>query len=90
LTGYSVPAPGEVTTIGRTLADPFGDRLFFAGEQACPGFFGYMEGALLSGVTAGRRIVQVLCPDAVPQVQTAWGADRIHVTWPPLRSPATG
>ena len=54
LTGYSIPAPGEVTTIARTLADPFGDRLFFAGEQACPGFFGYMEGALLSGLTAGR------------------------------------
>jgi monoamine oxidase len=71
LTGYSIPAPGEVTTIARTLADPFGDRLFFAGEQACPGFFGYMEGALLSGLTAGRRIVQVLCPGAIPQVQTA-------------------
>ena len=70
-TGYSVPALGEVTTIAQTLAGPFGDRLFFAGEQACPGFFGYMEGALLSGVTAGRRIVQVLCPGAVPTTQTA-------------------
>jgi monoamine oxidase len=69
-TGYSVPALGEVTTIAQTLAGPFGDRLFFAGEQACPGFFGYMEGALLSGVTAARRIVQVLCPGAVPQPVT--------------------
>jgi monoamine oxidase len=59
-----------VTTIAQTLAGPFGDRLFFAGGQACPGFFGYMEGALLSGVTAARQIVQVLCPGAVPQPVT--------------------
>ena len=31
---------------GRRLSEPFRGRLFFAGEQASPGFFGYMEGAL--------------------------------------------
>lgn len=70
-TGYSVPAPGEVTTVAAALAQPFGDRLFFAGEQASPGFFGYMEGALLSGVTAARAVVQALCPGAVPQGRIA-------------------
>jgi monoamine oxidase len=70
-TGYSVPAPGEVTTIARTLANPFGDRLFFAGEQTSPGFFGYMEGALLSGAVAARAIVRALCPDAVPTLSPA-------------------
>ncbi|MGW5192752.1 FAD-dependent oxidoreductase [Kribbella sp. NPDC004138] len=56
-TGYSIPAPGEVTTIAPRLAKPFQGRLFFAGEQASPGFYGYMEGALTSGVLAAYRIV---------------------------------
>jgi monoamine oxidase len=55
-TGYSVPAPGQVTTIARNLSRPFRNRLFFAGEQASPGFFGYMEGALQSGALAASRI----------------------------------
>lgn len=65
-TGYSVPAPGQVTTVGRALSEPFAGRLFFAGEQACLGFFGYMEGALQSGARAARRLVGQLCPRAVP------------------------
>jgi monoamine oxidase/subtilisin family serine protease len=56
-TGYSIPAPREVTTIARNLDMPFQGRLFFAGEQASPGFYGYMEGALRSGVAAAYRIV---------------------------------
>lgn len=56
-TGYAIPAPGEVTTIARNLDTPFQGRLFFAGEQASPGFYGYMEGALRSGLTAAYRIV---------------------------------
>ncbi|GIJ64029.1 FAD-dependent oxidoreductase [Virgisporangium aurantiacum] len=56
-TGYSVPAPGQVTTVARNLGTPFQGRLIFAGEQASPGFFGYMEGALVSGVLAAYRIV---------------------------------
>jgi monoamine oxidase len=55
--GYSVPAPGQVTTIAKNLSSPFAGRLYFAGEQASPGFFGYMEGALTSGMLAACRIV---------------------------------
>lgn len=53
--GYSFPAPGEVTAIGPVLAAGIG-RLHFAGEHASPGFAGYMEGALSSGVAVARRI----------------------------------
>ncbi len=56
-TGYSVPAPGQVTTIARNLSRPFRGRLFFAGEQASPGFFGYMEGALQAGLRAAQQVV---------------------------------
>ena len=62
LTGYSVPAPGEVTRIGPSLAAPFANRLFFAGEQSYIPFFGYMEGALQSGARAGRDILAAVCP----------------------------
>jgi monoamine oxidase len=65
LTGYSVPAPNQVTTIGRNLASPFCGRVFFAGEQTNLGFFGYMEGALQSGARAARDIVGLVCPDTL-------------------------
>ncbi len=55
--GISFPAPGEVTTVGRTLRNGRG-RLHFAGEHACPGFVGYMEGALNSGVSLARRLAR--------------------------------
>ena len=44
-------------TVARNLSRPFQGRLFFAGEQASPGFFGYMEGALerACGRVPGRR-----------------------------------
>ncbi len=63
-TGYAVPAPGQVTTVGRALASPLEGRLFFAGEQASMGFFGYMEGALQSGARAARDLVSAVCPAA--------------------------
>jgi monoamine oxidase len=56
MTGYSAPGPGEVCTISKRLASPFAGRLFFAGEQASPGFFGYMEGALQSGIRAAEQV----------------------------------
>jgi monoamine oxidase len=65
-TGSAIPAPGQVTTVGRALSGHYGDRLFFAGEQASMGFFGYMEGALQSGARAASRIVERLCPGALP------------------------
>ena len=58
MTGYSVPGRGEVTTIAPKLYEPHRQRLYFAGEQTCPGFFGYMEGALQSGARAARDIVK--------------------------------
>jgi monoamine oxidase len=53
--GYSFPAPGEVTTMGPVLREPYG-QMHFAGEYACLKFVGYMEGALNSGVTVAREI----------------------------------
>jgi monoamine oxidase len=55
--GYSFPAPGQVTTMGPILYDGVG-RLQFAGEHACYAFVGYMEGALLSGVSVARRMAR--------------------------------
>jgi monoamine oxidase len=65
MTGYSVPAPGEVTTVGSNLFAPFAERLHFAGEQSCLGFFGYMEGALQSGARAARTVLGVVCPQVL-------------------------
>jgi len=53
--GYSCPAPGQVTTLARELVEPKG-RLVFAGEHTCMAFFGYMEGALESGLRAAHTI----------------------------------
>ncbi|HZN70823.1 MAG TPA: FAD-dependent oxidoreductase [Micromonosporaceae bacterium] len=64
MTGYSVPSPGQVTTIGRRLSTPFANRLYFAGEQTYLGFFGYMEGSLQSGARAARDIVTAINPGA--------------------------
>src|SRR5579883_3402669 len=43
--GYSCPAPGEVTRIGKFLSQPFCRHLHFAGEHVCLPFYGFMEGA---------------------------------------------
>ena len=56
LTGYSNPAPGEVTTVGPLLYAGLEDRLHFAGEYTCYKFAGYMEGALNSGASLARRL----------------------------------
>lgn len=63
MTGYSVPAPNEVTTIAKRLATvpAGGGRIYFAGEQSYTPYFGYMEGALESGARAGRDIVEKEC-----------------------------
>ena len=58
MTGYSCPAPGDVFQVSPNLAQPHEDRLYFAGEHTCLPFFGYMEGALQSGVIAARAILQ--------------------------------
>ncbi|MBX9842653.1 MAG: FAD-dependent oxidoreductase [Xanthobacteraceae bacterium] len=56
--GYSCPAPGEVTRIGPFLNRPFNERLVFAGEHCCLPFFGYMEGALQSGLAAASAVTR--------------------------------
>jgi monoamine oxidase len=56
--GYSSPGPGQVTTVAPLLAQPFNDRLVFAGEHVNPCFFGYMEGALQSGLLAMGHIAE--------------------------------
>jgi len=55
--GYSCPAPGQVTTVGPFLNEPWQKRLFFAGEHTSMAFFGYMEGALQAGVRAASAMV---------------------------------
>ncbi|MEE7506816.1 NAD(P)/FAD-dependent oxidoreductase [Methylobacterium mesophilicum] len=57
--GYSCPAPGEVTRIGPFLSRPYHGRLVFAGEHCCLPFFGYMEGALQSGLATADAIIKV-------------------------------
>ncbi len=53
--GYSFPAPGQLTAVGRQLHQGFAS-LHIAGEHTCPKFIGYMEGALQSGVRIARKI----------------------------------
>jgi monoamine oxidase len=44
--------------VGPFLNRPFHERLVFAGEHCCLPFFGYMEGALQSGLAAASAIVR--------------------------------
>jgi monoamine oxidase len=58
-TGYSCPGPGQVTGAQQqytTLGSRYDDRLFVAGEHTSPAWFGYMEGALQSGLIAAVRL----------------------------------
>jgi monoamine oxidase len=54
--GYSSFAPGEVCRAGPLLVEPYHERLYFAGEHTCPAFYGYMDGALQSGVAAAKAL----------------------------------
>jgi monoamine oxidase len=56
--GYSCPAPNQVTTVMRALNEPHHGRLYFAGEHASAPFFGFMEGALQSGLLAALRVLE--------------------------------
>jgi monoamine oxidase len=55
--GYSFPSPGQVTTLGPLLYTGLG-RLHFAGEYTAYQFIGYMEGALASGVSLAKRLIE--------------------------------
>lgn len=54
-TGYSFPAPGQITTLRDRLKRGY-QHLVFAGEHLSSGFPGYMEGALDSGVALARAL----------------------------------
>lgn len=56
-TGYSFPGISQVCNQIRLLNEPY-KRMYFAGEHVCAGFWGYMEGALRSGMLAAERIGQ--------------------------------
>jgi monoamine oxidase len=66
-TGYSFPGLGEVCTKIRALNQPY-KRMFFAGEHTSAGFWGYMEGALRSGMLAAERIHQAIMETALSKV----------------------
>jgi monoamine oxidase len=66
--GYWTPRPdGEIFRVGPKLNTPFPpsppshDRLYFAGEHTYPSFFGYMEGALRSGIRAANMLMSRVC-----------------------------
>jgi monoamine oxidase len=56
--GYSAPSPGQVTRVLPRLQGGWQDKLFFAGEYASPGFYGYMEGGLNSGALLAGRLAR--------------------------------
>lgn len=74
--GYSCPAPGQVTTIAPFLYQPLG-RIVWAGEHTCLAFFGYMEGALQSGLHAAMLIARA---EGVPEVRQRWAAGPLPPT----------
>jgi len=57
--GYSCPAPGEVTGKMQLLNTVLDGQFAYAGEHCSPGFFGYMEGALVSGINGILRFANV-------------------------------
>jgi monoamine oxidase len=79
--GYSCPGLGQVTGTVRLLNQVYQGCIAFAGEHTSPGFFGYMEGALESGVHAVLRLAGV---------STTVGVDRLeglHAAPAPVPAP---
>src|SRR5205085_12138027 len=68
-TGYSCPAPGQVVGAQQSYVTPHNGRLFVAGEHTSPGWFGFMEGALESGIVAVARMAQL----AGVELRDEWG-----------------
>ena len=66
-TGYASPSPGDapgrpgdIRRCGPNLSVPWQNRLIFAGEHTCFGFYGFMEGALLSGLKASQWVAELV------------------------------
>jgi len=68
-TGYSCPSPNQVVNAMQSYVEPYQDRLFVAGEHTSPAWFGFMEGALESGVVAAMRVALSSGVDLLPE----WG-----------------
>lgn len=49
--------PGVLTSVGHALRTPIG-RVHFAGTEAAPGWYGFMEGAVRAGEAAAAQIHQ--------------------------------
>lgn len=82
-TGYAAPGKGQVLTVGKRLSEPFEQVMFFAGEHTQMDSFGYMEGALRSGVRAARGVLDSECPQPLvasrgPAAKTSGGGGRLH------------
>jgi monoamine oxidase len=69
LSGYSCPAPGQVTGAQQSYGTLYNDRLAVAGEHTSAGWFGFMEGALESGVAAAVRLARAASMPIKPE----WG-----------------
>jgi len=57
LASYSFPTPGQVTTLGPTLAAGL-ERLHFPREHCCYKCVGYIEDALQSGIAAAKKLAK--------------------------------
>jgi monoamine oxidase len=83
-TGYWTPKPdGEIFRVGPKLNTPLHERLYFAGEHTYPSFFGYMEGALRSGIRSANMLMSATCGLKVyacppPQVMLASAGGARH------------
>ncbi|SFU67357.1 flavin monoamine oxidase family protein [Nitrosospira multiformis] len=76
MTGYWTPkANGEIFRVGPKLNSAFHKRLYFAGEHTHVSYFGYMEGALRSGIRAANLLMGESCGMSVdpcpPEVRVA-------------------
>lgn len=59
LGAYSAARPGKASSRD-TLAEPLGERVFFAGEAVAGEYIALMSGAHLSGDSVARRVVETL------------------------------
>jgi monoamine oxidase len=55
--GYSCPAPGQVTGAQQSYGTPYKGCVFVAGEHTSAAWFGFMEGALESGLVAAGNLL---------------------------------
>ena len=61
--GYSYMGVGKVTTTGKLDNEPFAQydgRMFFAGEYTSMIYYGFMEGALQSGLSVTKMLVDAI------------------------------